>query len=407
MKRKYSVVFPGARDAYHLPYGLWINNRLSSFLTDLYNKKWINSLPFPAFNNMLNRRQFEADLLPHRFITHFPALPTINYLLNRVYHKAKAAVIMDNLFARLAVNNARKEKSNLLLYEFQAEWAFQQKFQHDIRKLVFYFHPHPSFEHPMLFADCKLYPAFQQETMQNTRSGLADIYKNHTKSAWKNADHIIVASSFTKRSLCEVGAPEEKISVIPYGMVLKETSISDEIENSEPYFLFVGSGSQRKGLHHLLKAWGQSSLLSASGKLIVVSREVDPYNRKLLCETKGVIWKAGVNREALIDLYRNASLFVMPSLSEGFGHVYLEALGFGCPVLGTNNSILADIPEQNEVIYKVEPGNIEQLQDTLQNAWNKQPGLRPNNRKSARLIQKEFSWDSFHNSIEHVLRSFD
>ena len=49
----------------------------------------------------------------------------------------------------------------------------------------------------------------------------------------------------------------------------------------------------------------------------------------------------------------------MPSLVEGFGQVYLEALAQGCPVLGTANTCLPDLGGEADAIFLVTPGNVE------------------------------------------------
>ena len=56
----------------------------------------------------------------------------------------------------------------------------------------------------------------------------------------------------------------------------------------------------------------------------------------------------------------------MPSLIEGFGQVYLEALSFGLPVLGTRNTCLPDLGDEGDGIFCVDPGNIEELTSTLE-----------------------------------------
>jgi glycosyltransferase involved in cell wall biosynthesis len=118
--------------------------------------------------------------------------------------------------------------------------------------------------------------------------------------------------------------------------------------------LFVGSGLQRKGLHHLLLAWHRA-------RLTVVARVVDPGLIPLLQTTRGVHDRRGETEPELRQLYSAATVFAMPSLVEGFGQVYLEALAQGLPVIGTRNTCLPDIGGEEDGIFLTTPGNIDEL----------------------------------------------
>jgi glycosyltransferase involved in cell wall biosynthesis len=83
----------------------------------------------------------------------------------------------------------------------------------------------------------------------------------------------------------------------------------------------------------------------------------------------------GVGANHLQELFKSSSLFAMPSLVEGFGQVYLEALAHGYPVLGTPNTGLPDLCGDNDVIWQVEPGQIDQLVSALESLSHRLPGV--------------------------------
>jgi glycosyltransferase involved in cell wall biosynthesis len=72
-----------------------------------------------------------------------------------------------------------------------------------------------------------------------------------------------------------------------------------------------------------------------------------------------------LSREELDRRLAQADVFAMPSLVEGFGLVYLEALAAGCHVLGTANTGLPDIGLDDAALTLVRPGDLEQLSDAL------------------------------------------
>jgi glycosyltransferase involved in cell wall biosynthesis len=64
-------------------------------------------------------------------------------------------------------------------------------------------------------------------------------------------------------------------------------------------------------------------------------------------------------------LYRASDVFVMPSLIEGFGLVYLEALARGCHVIGTANTGLPDLNLSAKAATLVEAGDLHALAAAL------------------------------------------
>jgi glycosyltransferase involved in cell wall biosynthesis len=91
---------------------------------------------------------------------------------------------------------------------------------------------------------------------------------------------------------------------------------------------------------------------------------VDPGIRPLL-ELPGVKYHPGVERQLLSALYRESAVFVMPSLVEGFGLVYLEALAAGLHCIGTPNTGLPDLRLPDNCVSIVPPGQVGCLAESL------------------------------------------
>jgi glycosyltransferase involved in cell wall biosynthesis len=110
----------------------------------------------------------------------------------------------------------------------------------------------------------------------------------------------------------------------------------------------------------------------------------------------------GASQERLDALYAASSLFIMPSLVEGFGQVYLEALAQGCPVLGTANTCLPDLGGERDGIHMVAPGDVEGLAAALERLARTLPGDAAA-RDAARACAARFTWPSFRNGIRLAL----
>jgi alpha-1,3-rhamnosyl/mannosyltransferase len=86
----------------------------------------------------------------------------------------------------------------------------------------------------------------------------------------------------------------------------------------------------------------------------------------------------------------------MPSLVEGFGQVYLEALAEGCPVLGTSNTGLPDIG--GEAVNIIEAGDVDQLTARLEKLSRELTG-NTQIREAAQRSAAEFSWLRFRQNL--------
>jgi len=410
-KLSYVTAFTGRRDSYQLPVALAEHGRLAAFATCFYRDRGLAgrlARLFPRRRSPSHQRH--AAGLEQVSIETMEFTNLAARLGRRLMQASKVAVWEDNAFARRAVALARAHRASLLLYEFQADWAFRQPMKHTAARILFQFHPHPDLEHPLLIADGERYPQFLPDIRRNTRANLSLRYREHTRSAWLHADHVIVASHFTAHSLHAAGCPADKITVVPYGCNFRAApaGLGGGGSNGEgrPCFLYVGSGSQRKGLHHLLEAWG-ASRASGTHELIIIARQVEPELRSALARTKAVRHLTGVDGDELVRWYARARALVLPTLSEGFGHVFLEALACGCPVIGTRNSMLPDFAEAQAHIRYVEPGNVESIRAEIDRVANLSAADPFFDTTQVRASVRNYTWDRFRGGIEAVLSRFD
>jgi glycosyltransferase involved in cell wall biosynthesis len=91
----------------------------------------------------------------------------------------------------------------------------------------------------------------------------------------------------------------------------------------------------------------------------------------------------------------------MPSLVEGFGHVYLEALARGCPVLGTPNSALPDLGGEQDGIFIVPAGDVDLLASQLK-ALSRRLTDDPALRAAARAVAARHPWSAFRARLREV-----
>ena len=115
-------------------------------------------------------------------------------------------------------------------------------------------------------------------------------------------------------------------------------------ESPKPYILYIGNNYPHKNLERLRLAFD---------KLIQESE----------LEHELVLITEFVSEPELEDLYKNASLFIFPSLYEGFGLPPLEAMKRGLPVVSSNTTCMPEILEEAALYF--DPLDIEDMAEKI------------------------------------------
>jgi glycosyltransferase involved in cell wall biosynthesis len=142
-------------------------------------------------------------------------------------------------------------------------------------------------------------------------------------------------------------APNEMFLPIEDKRQLDEYRQKNELEGK--YILGIGSSDPRKNLSCLIQAYSQLStdLLDHYQLVIVLTHqrlhETMSSLVKELGLTQHVRFITAVSNMDLVNIYNGASLFVFPSLYEGFGLPLLEAMACGVPVVAANNSSIPEV----------------------------------------------------------------
>jgi glycosyltransferase involved in cell wall biosynthesis len=139
-------------------------------------------------------------------------------------------------------------------------------------------------------------------------------------------------------------------------------------------------------------------------RLTIVSAASERGLRNLAAGQDDVVWKDSVSREELGALYQEADALVVPSLCEGFGHVYLEAMGYGCAVVGTRNSALPDLGGEEDGVFQLAVGQPAKLAELIGRA-SAEPEIFRSRSKRAQTRSQEFTWEKFRAGIKGAVGS--
>lgn len=179
---------------------------------------------------------------------------------------------------------------------------------------------------------------------------LAADFINFPNPSYKAKLMSIVGAKFARKI-------EKKVRIVPNGIDdfwHEHRQVSPKTEISKPIqLLFVGKIDQNKNVDSLIKAVKiinnqyscKLTIIGAmsSGKLKAMESWKEVLKEKL--EYKGQI----DDKHSLLKYYRQADMFVMPSLTETFGLVYIEALTQGLPIVFTKGEGVSGFFEEKRI----------------------------------------------------------
>ena len=160
----------------------------------------------------------------------------------------------------------------------------------------------------------------------------------------RRADGLIAVSENTRHDAIRLlNIPPERIRTIHSGIGAAYFDAAP-VWRDRPYALYVGTIEPRKNLDTLLDAW---ALLKPSLReefdLVIAGPRGWNSEKTLARIEREATYLGYVPEGALPGLTAGATVFVYPSLYEGFGFPVAQAMAAGVPVLTSNNSCLPEI----------------------------------------------------------------
>jgi len=213
----------------------------------------------------------------------------------------------------------------------------------------------------------------------------------------RGADQLIAISPFMQDLMTAWGTARPIEVIYP---ACPDPFITPPASGARPYtdrlrLIMVGSLIPRKHVDHIMEAMGQASF-SEDMELCVVGKgpekeRLEQLARRLGLE-KQVHFAGSKNHQELIELYDQANLFVCPSVQEGFGVVYLEAMARGLPVLLTSDCGAAGLVEKYKCGFVIAPSQIGQLAEILDNLIKNQGTTKTMGNRGSAAVQQNHTY---------------
>jgi glycosyltransferase involved in cell wall biosynthesis len=190
----------------------------------------------------------------------------------------------------------------------------------------------------------RIYYRFKDQVMRNIvlRQGI------------RRAKAVIVPTNYVKEDVAKTfRVRRNKIVVTYYGSVNQDFHTPrvnlEKLGINKPFLLYVGNAYPHKNLERMILAFGRLITKYLLDYQLVIAGKKDSFHKNLEEAVKEakltdrVVFTGYVTDQELAGLYKNASLYVFPSLSEGFGLPPLEAMAHDLPVVSSSATCLPEV----------------------------------------------------------------
>lgn len=204
-----------------------------------------------------------------------------------------------------------------------------------------------------------------------------------------DADIVIVPGTLPKRYLISEGIEKGKIRIVQHGIDIPENGKVKSISNNFKVG-YLGAYGPDKGVKYLVQAWSSlnynDSVLDFAG---ANSKELGPFINKYANSGKFNLVGYVTN---VADFYNSISVYIQPSVTEGWGIEIIEAMSYGRPVIVSRGAGAVDAVEDGVNGFIVDKRDVKRIADKID--WFKHhPKELIEMGISARETSLNYSWD--------------
>ncbi len=217
----------------------------------------------------------------------------------------------------------------------------------------------------------------------------------YSRIALENANALIAVSSKVEERIRKFTDRRSNIHIVYNGYV-DRSNIDIKSRNGIINILFSGELIERKGCKNLLLAFDkllkkydsiQLTIAGAGDELKLLKN----IAKNLSIENK-VHFEGAVPHSKMLELMNSCDIFVLPSWDEAFGVVYLEAMSFKKPVIGSIGEGISDIITDGENGLLVNPKDVENLVQKLESLISSE-SLRKRIGENGYESIKRYTWN--------------
>ncbi|MGC4020648.1 MAG: glycosyltransferase family 4 protein [Cyclobacteriaceae bacterium] len=347
----------GAREHYAIPNDLNANDQLEMMITDY----WVKS-KFQITKNAKGRSHAE---IPSEKVVSFNNSAIMFALQSKIKRVQGWELVMkrNDWFQKKAVDFLKKhdpQSSHVFSYSYAAKEIFKYAKERGLETVLGQIDPGP-LEEDIVKREMHQYPQYKSE------------WQPAPKAYWENwyeecglADKIIVNSEWSSQALIARGVNENKIKIVP--LSYSNSEAKSFVRNYPLSFdkhrplrvLFLGQAILRKGIARVIEV--ARMLVDKPVEFVIAG----PIGISPVLEIQNVKWVGRVPRLDANSYFKNADVFLFPTLSDGFGLTQLEAQAWKLPIIASKNcGVVVRNKENGWVLEEVSAAAIENVIDLI------------------------------------------
>ncbi len=230
-------------------------------------------------------------------------------------------------------------------------------------------------------------------------------FKSIYRLYFKKVDRVQVISNYLKDWAINLGIKKEKIVVVPNGVDIEKFSNLKKTKNKEEKIILTDSRLVGKnGVEHLVKAIN----LIKNIKLIIIGdgtekgRIVSLVNQFDLNDRCQILEK--ISYDKIQNYYTQADVFCRPSLSEGFGNVFVQAMAAEIPVVATPVGGIPDFLEDGETGWFCEPKNPQSIAEKIKYILDEKNKAEVEQvvANAKKMVEEKYTWDKIAQQMKEI-----
>jgi glycosyltransferase involved in cell wall biosynthesis len=210
----------------------------------------------------------------------------------------------------------------------------------------------------------------------------------------RRADFVMTTSSYAAGQICELYGISEQPRIVPE--LIDLAAWAESSQNSAPppsdkfIVLTVCRFYPRKRLPILFAAVDQLRSRIPKLEVHIVGGGPEENRLQALCREKNleeiVVWRRNISREELAREYNQCHVFCLPSVQEGFGIVFLEAMANGKPIVAARAGAVPEVVRHGLL---AEPDNAQELANAIERLY-REPLFRESLGAAGRMFVRSF-----------------
>lgn len=199
--------------------------------------------------------------------------------------------------------------------------------------------------------------------------------------------------------------PREKVFNVGVGFNFENIHVEDKKYTSKMVLFVARHLFEQKGGKVVLEAFQKVKNDLKEAKLVLVGQKLK-INKPGVTVIDFLDKNTQNGKEQLHKLYQEASVFVMPSYSEGLGNVFLEAMAHKVPCIGSDCCSMPEIIVENNAGFVIKPGDANELAQRIIQILKNKELSKELGENGAQAINNKYNWEVVSNKVLKIVNDF-